>query len=154
MCKNPCKQTWRDKPRSVASSSNRSTGWDLCAWIWVCISLRFCATARVWATGWRIIIGCLKLQVIFRKRATNYRALLRKMTCKDKASCGSSPPCTGCECVSVWEHARTSLVRCGWVWVYVCVRVCERESVYVGAWVYMGVCLCEIVCKCTVQSRG
>ena len=31
-------------------------------------------------------IGCLRLQVIFRKRATNYRALLRKMTYKDKAS--------------------------------------------------------------------
>ena len=27
----------------------------------------------------------LKLQVFFRKRATNYRALLRKMTLKDKA---------------------------------------------------------------------
>ena len=36
--------------------------------------------------------GCLKLQVIFRKRATNYRALLLKMTYKDKASYGSSPP--------------------------------------------------------------
>jgi len=44
-------------------------------------------------TGWRRPIGCLKLQVIFRKRATNYRALLWKMTCKDKAFYGSSPPC-------------------------------------------------------------
>jgi len=35
-----------------------------------------------------------KLQVISRKRATNSRALLQKMTCKDKASYGSSPPCT------------------------------------------------------------
>jgi len=33
------------------------------------------------------------LQVIFRKRATNYRALLRKMTYKDKASYGFSPTC-------------------------------------------------------------
>jgi len=39
-------------------------------------------------------MGCLKLQVIFRKRATNYRALLRKMTYGNKASYGSSPPCT------------------------------------------------------------
>ena len=31
-------------------------------------------------TGWRRLIGCLKLHVIFRKRATSYRALLRKMT--------------------------------------------------------------------------
>ena len=42
-------------------------------------------------TGWRRPIGCLKLQVIFRKRATNYRALLRKMTYKDKTSNGSTP---------------------------------------------------------------
>jgi len=38
-------------------------------------------------------IGC-QLQVIFRKRATNYMALLRKMTSTYRASCGSSPPCT------------------------------------------------------------
>ena len=44
-------------------------------------------------TGWQRPIGCLKLQAIFRKRATNYRALLRKMTDKDKASYESSPLC-------------------------------------------------------------
>jgi len=46
------------------------------------------------ATGWLKCIGCLKLQVSFRKRATNYCVFLRKMTCKDAASYGSSPPCT------------------------------------------------------------
>ena len=45
-------------------------------------------------TGWQRPIGCLKLQVIFRKRATNYRALLRKITYKDKAFYGSSSPCS------------------------------------------------------------
>ena len=44
-------------------------------------------------TGWRRPIGCLKLQIIFRKRATNYRALLRNMSYTDKTSCESSPPC-------------------------------------------------------------
>ena len=44
-------------------------------------------------TGWRRCIGYLKLQVSFRKRATNYRALLRKMTCEDKASYAFSSPC-------------------------------------------------------------
>jgi len=44
------------------------------------------------ATGWRRPVGCLKLQVIFRKRATNYWALVRKMTFKDKVSYVSSPP--------------------------------------------------------------
>jgi len=37
-------------------------------------------------------IGCLKSQVVFRKRATNHRAHLRKMTYKDKASYESSHP--------------------------------------------------------------
>jgi len=45
-------------------------------------------------TGWRRRIRCLKLQVFPRKRATNYRALLRKMTCEDKASYVSSPNCS------------------------------------------------------------
>ena len=44
-------------------------------------------------TRWRKVIRCLKLQVIFRKRATMYRALLQKMTCRDKASYDFTPPC-------------------------------------------------------------
>jgi len=39
-----------------------------------------------------------KLQVIFHKRATNYRALLRKMNYIDTASYGSAPPCTHGTC--------------------------------------------------------
>jgi len=38
-------------------------------------------------------------EVIFRKRATNHRALWRKVTYKDKASYGSSPLC------NVWRGA-------------------------------------------------
>ena len=43
-------------------------------------------------TGWRRPIGCLKLQVIVRKKTTNYRALWQKMTYEDKASYDSTPP--------------------------------------------------------------
>ena len=43
-------------------------------------------------TGWRRPIGCLQLQVILWKRATNYRALLRKMTKKIRHSMGLSHP--------------------------------------------------------------
>jgi len=49
--------------------------------------------APAWSTGWQRCIECLKLQVIYRKRATNYRALLRKMTCEDKASYDFTPLC-------------------------------------------------------------
>ena len=34
------------------------------------------------STVWRRSIGCLKFQVVFRKRAANYRVLLREMTSK------------------------------------------------------------------------
>jgi len=47
-------------------------------------------------TGWRRPMKSLQLQVIVRKRATNYRKLSRKMTYKDKASYGSSPTCIKC----------------------------------------------------------
>ena len=51
-------------------------------------------SARI--TGWRRLIGSLKLQIIFHKRATKYRSLLWKMTYKDKGSYESSPPCMWC----------------------------------------------------------
>ena len=61
--------------------------------IHMCGVIRWYVWLTASGTGWRRPIGCLKLQVIFCKRATNYRALLRKMTCEDKASYESSPPC-------------------------------------------------------------
>jgi len=51
-------------------------------------------TIHTHPTGWRRLIGSPKLQIIFHKRATKYRALLRKMTYQDKGSYESSPPCT------------------------------------------------------------
>ena len=45
-------------------------------------------------TGWSRPIGCLKLQVMFLKRATKHRALLQKINFKDEASYGSWPPWT------------------------------------------------------------
>ena len=47
---------------------------------------------------WWRRIGCLTLQVSFCKKASNYRALLRKMACEDKASYGSSPLCNNTRC--------------------------------------------------------
>jgi len=70
------KHMWINTPMSATWVSRR----------WVIIHL--CAT------GWRRPVGCLKLRVIFHKRATNYRALLQKMTYKDRAFYASSPPCT------------------------------------------------------------
>ena len=73
-------------------------------------------------TGWRRPIGCLKLQVISRKRASNYRPLLRKMTCKDKASCDSKPPCTYKACL-LHRH--------------LCCVVCRYHSTNPYAYVYI-----------------
>jgi len=61
-----------------------------------CSILLLCSTLP--GRGWRRPIGCLKLQVIFRKVATNSRALWREIICqdicKDRASYDSMPPCT------------------------------------------------------------
>ena len=54
-------------------------------------------------TGWRRPIGCLISQITFRKLATNYRALLRKMMHKDKASYDFTPPCIYASVVVVCE---------------------------------------------------
>jgi len=67
----------------------------------VLMSLTLVIWFGTFSTGWRRPIGCLKLQVIFRKIATDYRALLRKMTCKDKASYDSTPLCSP---VNVWVY--------------------------------------------------
>jgi len=53
--------------------------------------LNFTIAVRL-STGWRRLIGSFKLQVIFRKRASNYSALLWKVTYEDKGSYESSPP--------------------------------------------------------------
>jgi len=63
-------------------------------------------------------VRVLKLQVSFRTRATNYRALSTKMTYQDKASYGSSPPCT-----SSFQRMSTSTT-----FVCVCVCVCVLGS--------------------------
>jgi len=77
----------------VADSYDNSVLADRYLWIDTTgLILQYCTT------GLRRLIGCLKLQGIFRKRATNCRALLRNMTCKDKAFYGSLPPCTR------WAH--------------------------------------------------
>jgi len=65
--------------------------WYLYTWRNMC---HFHVCDRHGHKGWRRLIGSPKLQIIFHKRANKYMSLLRKMTCKDKASYESSPPCS------------------------------------------------------------
>ena len=67
--------------------------------------------------GWRRPIGCLKFQVIFRKGATNYRALLQKMTYEDKASYDSTPLC------NIYVHICIFLRMYTYMYMYVHSRV-------------------------------
>jgi len=61
-------------------------------------------------TMWRRCKGCLKLHVISRKKSTNYRALSRKMTYKEKASYDSTPPCSGLTFANVYPNAAADTV--------------------------------------------
>jgi len=90
-------------------------------------------------TGRRRPIGSLKLQVSFRKKDTNYRALLRKMTYEDKASHGSLPLCT---CVMelwcIWIghdvscHICSGVLDHNWRWRPVMVRVSWGPGTSIG----------------------
>ena len=64
------------------------------------------STVDITGTRWRRLIGSPKLQIIFHKRATKYRSLLRKMTYKDKGSYESSPPC------NIYMHNVTRVCMC------------------------------------------
>jgi len=82
-------------------------------------------------TGCRRPIGCLKLQVIFQKRATNYRILLREMTSKDKASCRSPPPCVQ-EQTNICMYLYMYIGIC--IYIYIYMYICY---IYVFTYTYM-----------------
>ena len=84
-------------------------------------------------TGWRRLIGCLKLQVIICKRATNYTALLQKMTYEDKASYGSSPPCT-------WGARRFHLH----MFVYIYAYMYTYTYIYIHVYIHIYIYICII----------
>ena len=80
----------------------------VCAWV--------CRLARVRAGKWSCsFVGGYRVAkthrmpylITFSKLATNYRALLRKMTYKDKASYDSTPPCIH---VSIQEYVTCTYV--------------------------------------------
>ena len=87
-------------------------------------------------TGWRRLIGSPKLQIIFHKRATKYRALLRKMTYKNKGSYESSPPCNYIYVIFIHctIHTYTTYIH-----VTLTYCTCDIHTVYI----YIGlVCVC------------
>jgi len=118
----------------------------------------------VWGSfdiGWRRPIGCLKLQVTIRERATNYRALFRKMTYKDKASYDFTPPCIGCRCFcrerGVWECVKTpsnticvSCRMCKWVMAHIWMSHVTRTNAswHTCEWVMAHKRLNRIRCVC------
>ena len=86
-------------------------------YIYTYIYIHICTCRRNEDTGWRSLRGSPKLQIIFHKRATKYKSLLRKMTHKYKGSYESRPPCTtgqtkriGCSW-RLWAHRDTETQR-------------------------------------------
>ena len=90
---------------------------------------------------WRRRIECLEWQVNFRKRATNYRALLRNMIYKDEASYGSSPLCIQdgmvyvlcvCICICICYPYVSMYIR---LFVQLCIKLLWIPQMYVGTYV-------------------
>jgi len=96
-----------DDPRTLEDCEKRPTyiKRDLHIWKETSMSSKLASSTTILShcrtTGWRRLIGSPKLQIIFHKRATKYRALLQKMTYKDKGSYESSPSCMrkGLSCI-------------------------------------------------------
>ena len=62
-------------------------------------------------------IGCLKLHVTFDERAAKHRALLRKITYKDKAFYDSTPPCSTSSRGQTFENGSSHTVTyCDTLW--------------------------------------
>ena len=76
-------------------------------------------------TGWRRLIGSPKFQIIFHKKATKYRALLQKMTYKDKGSYESSPPSISwkicCNILHICIFIYTYVYICMYIYIYICI---------------------------------
>ena len=79
--------------------------------------IRWFHRCRYHGTGWQRPIGCLTSCITFRQLATNYRALLRKMTYENKASYEALPPCRTNE--DIYEYYLWStVIKCAsFLWV-------------------------------------
>jgi len=78
-------------------------------------------------TGWWRLIRCLNLNIIFRKRTTNYRALLRETTYEDKITYDSTPPCT----TAKW-HTCATYIHASFTWKTWLVHVKNTDLQSVG----------------------
>ena len=92
--------TYKQRERQNGCTHQKKPSHGL--WVWLmCVTQSHNVITQP-HTGWRRPIKCLKLQVIFRKRATNYMALLRIMIYNDEAfvnQCGSQTSSTVGICV-------------------------------------------------------
>ena len=86
----------------------------------------------LFTAGWQRYVGFLKLQADFRKRATNYRALLRKMNHADNASYGSSPLCIHRRLFSM--HIRLFYILVSLVYIYVSFTYIALQYTYTSLW--------------------
>jgi len=164
----------------------------VCVCVFVCECVCVCPRAFVYVRlhqikhslssctpGWRRRIKSPKLQIIFHKRATKYRSLLRKMTCKDKGSYQSSPPCTLylapniCKtgfcvylsiCLSVYLSVRSKIliftghfsqkwrILVALVWKIICLERTLQNRCFCLS-IYLSICLSVCLCMC-VCARG
>jgi len=105
--------------------------------------------------GWQRRIGCLKLHANFHKRDANCRVLLWKMTYKDKASYGSSPPC------SVLYPDLMDVYTFTYTCIYICVYICiihgqqenERDAKYSDDTYQLHPACCCFACPCWGQYK-
>jgi len=115
----------------------------------VYILLHACSTTVRFVHSWAVLPHNMRKCAMFRTRAMNFRALLRKMTCKDKASYTFSPPCTKRALYSLWCVCAYLSV-CVPISVCVCLSLCV--CAYLSVCVPISLCVCLSLCVCAYLS--
>jgi len=97
-------------------------------------------------------IEWLKSQVIFRKRAANYRSLSRKMCLRHPVdtlitpSILNSKPHTPCRFERLWLHLRFETLHLKPTYMCVYVYIHRHTYTYIYLCVYMYICICICIC--------
>ena len=107
--------------------------WCMFMFTHICTMFTRICTIR---TGWRRLIGSPKLQIIFHKRATKYRSLLRKMSYKDKGSYESSPPCTKI-CQGLFIKIYIKIYMCINMYINIFVHMYICSFIRINVWLYV-----------------
>ena len=90
--------------------------------------------ARQSSRGWQRCRGYRELQVSFRKRDIDYVAHVSKISCEDKTSYASSPPCTKIMTVYMYIYMYMYIYICSYLYMHIHTHM--YMYIYTHIWIH------------------